>query len=169
MCYFYVSLSSTKNSRNLDVNFQTFRKFGCRVECQNDLPGDALQSEMKKFSQSIKPGIDKFIIVCILSHGWLNPDTRFDEIVGVDGNCVSTDELTNIVIDGEQCPGGRGIPKLFLIQACRGMYYLFTYVLPKYLEGRGQKFPKMCLHKVLKMLTRGGGGRKSLKMCLRNM
>ena len=77
---------------------------------------------MKIFSNSIKPGIDKFIVVCILSHGRLNPNTREDEIVGVDGNCMSTEELTNMIIDGEQCEGGRGIPKLLLIQACRGNY-----------------------------------------------
>ena len=53
--------------------------------------------------------------MCILAHGKLDKNNQ-DEIVGVDGEPVLTCALTDLIIDGKNCPMMIGKPKIFLIQ-----------------------------------------------------
>ncbi len=56
----------------------------------------------------------KAVIVVVMSHG--GPGF----VQGIDGGQVSIEKDIVSVFDGVHAPRLRGVPKLFLIQACRG-------------------------------------------------
>ena len=69
------------------------------------------------------------MFVCILAHGKQGKDNQ-DEIVGVDGESVPTNDLTDLIIDGKNCPVMIGKPKIFLIQVGRHItYYSISYLI----------------------------------------
>lgn len=78
------------------------------------MKGKEIVNEIEKFSKSLSHE-DEFVFVCILAHGKQGKDNQ-DEIVGVDGEPVPTSVLTDLIIDGKNCPMMIGKPKIFLIQ-----------------------------------------------------
>ena len=84
------------------------------------MKGKEIVIEIEKFSKSLTQE-DEFVFVCILAHGKQGKDSQ-DEIVGVDGESVPTNDLTDLIIDGKNCPVMIGKPKIFLIQV--------GYILP---------------------------------------
>ena len=78
------------------------------------MKGKEIVIEIEKFSKSLTQE-DEFVFVCILAHGKQGKDNQ-DEIVGVDGESVPTNDLTDLIIDGKNCPVMIGKPKIFLIQ-----------------------------------------------------
>ena len=78
------------------------------------MKGKEIVNEIEKFSKSLSQE-DEFVFVCILAHGKQGKDNQ-DEIVGVDGEPVPTSVLTDLIIDGKNCPMMIGKPKIFLIQ-----------------------------------------------------
>ena len=56
----------------------------------------------------------KVFIFVIMSHGGKG------HVEGTDGNPLYVDEDIITPFDGNHCPVLKGIPKVFLIQACRG-------------------------------------------------
>ena len=107
--------------------FQTFQKYGCQgksISVKRDLRGHELLSAMEDFQSELnstnRHEID-FCIVCIIGHGRVNPHTNLEEIIGVDGKGVTREALEETINNGNKCPTMLGKPKIFLINACRGM------------------------------------------------
>ena len=101
---------------------KTFRRFGCTIKIERDLPAGGLIEAVKTFREDIRANSSdiSYVVVCISSHGRKNEKTGKEEIMGIDGEGVATDELTGMLTDGNQCAELIGKPKLFFIQACRG-------------------------------------------------
>ena len=78
------------------------------------MKGKEIVDEIKEFGRSLTQE-DEFVFVCILAHGKLDKNNQ-DEIVGVDGEPVLTSVLTDLIIDGNNCPMMIGKPKIFPIQ-----------------------------------------------------
>ena len=78
------------------------------------MKGKEIVKEIENFGKSLTQE-DEFVFVCILAHGKQGKDSQ-DEIVGVDGESVPTNDLTDLIIDGKNCPVMIGKPKIFLIQ-----------------------------------------------------
>ena len=79
---------------------------------------------MKRFNDFLnESGVDgiDFCVVCIIGHGRINGQTKQEEIVGIDGKGVPKELLEEIIIEAKNCPIMHGKPKIFLVQACRGM------------------------------------------------
>ena len=92
------------------------------------MKGKEIVIEIEKFSKSLTQE-DEFVFVSILAHGKQGKDSQ-DEIVGVDGESVPTSVLTDLIIDGKNCPVMIGKPKIFLIQVGRHItYYSISYLI----------------------------------------
>lgn len=112
---------------DIDALVRTFRQFGCskkHIKVERDLTGEELIPAMKRFNnflnESKESDID-FCVVAIIGHGRINGQTKREEIVGIDGKVVPKDALKDIIFEAKSCPVMHGKPKIFLIQACRGI------------------------------------------------
>ncbi|XP_029441007.1 caspase-3 isoform X2 [Rhinatrema bivittatum] len=91
---------------------KTFRTLGFHVTVFNDQTCDNIFDLLKKVAQEDHRKRNCFVCV-VLSHG------ENGKIYGVDG-CLELINLTRL-FKGDQCKSLVGKPKLFFIQACRGM------------------------------------------------
>lgn len=100
---------------------QTWREFGCQNPLiRRDIKNaDGFRSVIREFQESLKGADFDYVVVCILSHGRKNSKGQ-EEILGINGKGITTEELKNMLIDANQCPQLLMKPKIFLIQACRG-------------------------------------------------
>ena len=102
---------------------KTFKRFGCNQPViQRDIPdATAFKKVLEDFKTDIleqDPKSYDYVVICILSHG-IN-DKGTEELVGVTGSRVPTEELLQMINDSKQCPCLAEKPKIFIIQACRG-------------------------------------------------
>jgi len=121
----YEESLSDRDGTQEDVSFltRTFQKFGCegRVIVERDVPdGDGLIKVIRKFRDGLGNQHLDFVVVCILAHGRCNENTKIEEIMGVKGDGIPTEDLRAMITDATECPQLIDIPKIFLIQACRG-------------------------------------------------
>ncbi len=92
---------------------QTFRYLGYTVEAYRD----CTSKEMSGIFEGVKlrnHGNSDSFVCCILSHG------AEGKVYGSDSKTVDLDELTK-KLNAQSCKGLAGKPKLFFIQACRGV------------------------------------------------
>ena len=112
-------------------------KIGCEnnIKIKRDLTADEIEKCLKEFRDSLDKTVPDFSVVIILSHGRQNPKTGQDEICGIDWESkgdsrrlkgVRFSKIRNGLIDGKKCPVMIGKPKLFFIQACRGIHENMT-------------------------------------------
>eukprot|EP01047_Picozoa_sp_COSAG01_P052704 COSAG01_NODE_5569_length_4176_cov_7.015943_1_plen_522_part_00 len=90
-------------------------KLGFRVVSVVDQPASAIQAELLAAEQSAEHG-DNFLCV-LMAHGAGGQDTY---IVAADGERIYLSDDVFSRFKGSRCPGLRGKPKVFLINACRG-------------------------------------------------
>ncbi|KAM4871840.1 caspase-9 [Thomomys bottae] len=96
-----------------------FRQLHFAVEVKCDLPAKQMVQALMELAQRDHRALDCCVVV-ILSHGCQASHRQFPGAVyGTDGQTVSVEKIVNI-FNGTHCPGLRGKPKLFFIQACGG-------------------------------------------------
>ena len=98
-------------------------KIGCqdRIYVEEDLDTNGVFSAITKFRSRLENSNPDFIVVVILSHGRRNPSSGADEIMDINMKGIPMSKIKNMFINGEKCPIMIGKPKLFFIQACRGI------------------------------------------------
>ena len=96
------------DSENLE---ETFKWLGFTVKTKNDCKADEIKQLMEEYSTMNHESFDCFVC-CILSHG------SSKGISGTDGMYVSTEEIQRSF---KECKTLIGKPKVFFIQACRGV------------------------------------------------
>ncbi|KAI6661760.1 hypothetical protein LOD99_9827, partial [Oopsacas minuta] len=75
-----------------------------------DLKGEEISGKLEDFANKVSDKSPPVIFISIASHG------GGKGICGIDGNCIHMKDIEKIFTDNEQL---LGIPKVFLIQACR--------------------------------------------------
>ncbi len=98
------------DERNLTM---TFRYLGFNVEAYHDLTKAQMCTLFADIQERDHSKYDSFVC-CILTHGGDN-----DNLISSDSQPVAFDELTQ-QLRAHNCPGLKGKPKMFFIQACRG-------------------------------------------------
>ena len=104
-------LGTERDEENLRI---TFQYLGYDVEIYRDCKAGEMKAIFKALQGRDFSKHDSFVC-CILSHG----EDR--KIFGTDGNKVDLDDDIASLFKANNCPGLGGKPKMFFIQACRGV------------------------------------------------
>ncbi|XP_040823212.1 caspase-6-like [Ochotona curzoniae] len=91
-----------------------FKELGFEVKSFDDLKEEKLQHEIRKASTCSHADADCFVCV-ILSHGEGNHIYAKDAKIEI--------QTLTALFKGDKCPSLVGKPKIFIIQACRGIEY----------------------------------------------
>ncbi|KAM4014941.1 caspase-9 [Anomaloglossus baeobatrachus] len=95
------------------------RSYHFDVTVKNNLKAAEIQEELQSLASADHSKRDCCLVV-ILSHGCETRHTRFPGgVFGTDGVRIPVERIVNF-FNGSNCPGLRGKPKLFFIQACGG-------------------------------------------------
>ncbi|KAJ7335058.1 hypothetical protein JRQ81_012999 [Phrynocephalus forsythii] len=98
-----------------------FKHLGYQVVIKHDLTAQEMQEELENFSKlSAHRDVDS-CIVSLLSHG------KEGGVYGVDGKLLQLQEIFRF-FDNANCPNLQNKPKMFFIQACRGVNF-FPFLL----------------------------------------
>ncbi|XP_073511668.1 caspase-9 isoform X3 [Phyllobates terribilis] len=95
------------------------RSYHFDVTVKNNLKAAEIHAELQSLASAEHSERDCCLVV-ILSHGCETRHTRFPGgVFGTDGVRIPVERIVNY-FNGSNCPGLRGKPKLFFIQACGG-------------------------------------------------
>ncbi|XP_053307619.1 caspase-9 [Spea bombifrons] len=98
---------------------KTLGSFRFEVLVRNNLKGSEIQEELQRLAERDHSKKDCCLVV-ILSHGCETRHRQFPGgVYGTDGIRVPVERIVSY-FNGNNCPGLRGKPKLFFIQACGG-------------------------------------------------
>ena len=102
---------------------RTWEKLGCKnnIMVEKDLTSDEIIEALTKFRHKLKRSLPDFMVIIILGHGKRDTKTGAEYIMDVHMNGVPISKIKNMFIDGHKCPSMIGRPKMFFIQACRGI------------------------------------------------
>ena len=102
---------------------RTWEKLGCKnnITVERDLTRDQMINALTKFRLKLKKSLPDFMAIIILSHGKRDAKTGAEYIMDVNMNGMLISKIKNMFIDGHKCPSMIGRPKMFFIQACRGI------------------------------------------------
>ncbi len=95
---------------------ETFLAFGYEIETKYDLRRDEMNDALIKTRERLNndPQAYSNLVVVIMSHG------KNREVMALENNrWFSVDELP-VIFSNKACPGLRGRPRIFFINACRG-------------------------------------------------
>ena len=110
--------AAKRDEEHLKVLF-TF--LGFEVEVHLNLTGMEMKDKIKSYSEMSHTGV--FVLI-ILSHGTLVNNK--DAVIGTDGVSVEIHQLERLFY-AINCPSLCEIPKIFIIDACRGFRHEITY------------------------------------------
>ena len=112
-----------KDAEGLENLFKGFR---FSVKCYDNLTTQKMRKRLDKVAKKDYSAYD-CLIVAILSHGdngmLYGTDSEAGKDRKADTNNALAVESLSTYFDGERCPSLKGKPKLFILQACRGMKY----------------------------------------------
>ena len=114
---------NVRSGTNIDERnlVQCFRCLGYTVEIHRDCTAQQIQRIFDYYQKADGTNFDS-MVVCILSHG------EEGCIIGTDSKNVKL-ESTVQKLNAKFCPSLAGKPKIFFIQACRGLGRMFsTYI-----------------------------------------
>ncbi|KAG8431718.1 hypothetical protein GDO86_020300, partial [Hymenochirus boettgeri] len=95
------------------------RSFHFDVTVKNNLTGQAIHNELQALA-ALDHSLSDCCLVVILSHGCETRHSKFPGgVFGTDGKQIPVERIVGY-FDGAKCPGLRGKPKIFIIQACGG-------------------------------------------------
>ncbi|KAK8774128.1 hypothetical protein V5799_011338 [Amblyomma americanum] len=94
-----------------------FRALHFKCVVHKDLSARSMKEELLRAAQPEHHQEADCLVVILMSHG------RENEIFGSDGNIVHLHDDVYTLFNNENCPTLQGKPKIFFVQACRGMAY----------------------------------------------
>uniref|UniRef100_A0AAY5EEB3 Caspase-8 n=2 Tax=Electrophorus electricus TaxID=8005 RepID=A0AAY5EEB3_ELEEL len=100
------------SKKDADALKEVFEFLGFTVKMHTDLSAEEMKELMLRYSKQQHNG-DCFVC-CVLSHG------NSKGVLGCDGNLCPTEDIFT-PFDGKNCSTLVGKPKVFFIQACRGL------------------------------------------------
>lgn len=98
-----------------DLLLSTFQSLGFNVQLERNLSADQMIAVLRKVSKENHTDMSCFVCV-LMSHG------EEGTILGSDQRSIPVKTLT-MTMTSDLCPTLQGKPKLFFLQACRGMMY----------------------------------------------
>ena len=106
-----------KDRKGTDIDASALKKLftylGFYTKCFNDLTAKQMKDELTEISKIDHKKYD-CLMVAILTHG------EKGKLYGTDDKSILVEDLTKLFY-GDQCPSLVGKPKIFILQACRGI------------------------------------------------
>ena len=112
--------SSRKDEHDL---VKIWDRLGCKnnIRVERDLTKTEMMNALVEFRHRLKVTSPDFMVLVILSHGKRDSKTGMEYIMDINMKGIPFSKIRNMFIDGHKCPSMIGKPKLFFIQACRGI------------------------------------------------
>ncbi|KAF7625988.1 hypothetical protein Mgra_00009837, partial [Meloidogyne graminicola] len=91
-----------------------FKQFNYKIICERDLTAEQMFITIKKFAQKKEHLFNDSAIVVVLSHG------ESDQLLGIDEIPINFYSFVSC-LTSNNAPNLKGKPKIFIVQACRGI------------------------------------------------
>ncbi|KAF7635974.1 hypothetical protein Mgra_00004695, partial [Meloidogyne graminicola] len=91
-----------------------FKQFNYKIICERDLTAEQMFITIKKFAQKREHLFNDSAIVVVLSHG------ESDHLLGIDEIPINFYSFVSC-LTSNNAPNLKGKPKIFIVQACRGI------------------------------------------------
>ena len=115
--------------KDVEDLIKTWSDLGCKdnVTVISDVTETEMMVALKDLQQRLASKSPDFMVLVILSHG--KRETGKEYIMDINLKGVALGRIKNMFIDGHQCKSMIGKPKLFFIQACRGIKHQTKHLI----------------------------------------